>query len=269
MKIEPQLFTAKVMHERLLPRRNSFCYGVYYLALPLAEIDANADFPGVCRERFGLHSFYNKDHGARDGSKLQTWLEQILGKFNLGNLVADVMVLSFPRVLGYVFNPVSFWLCYDSNRELIAVLCEVNNTFGETHSYLCFNEDHTPLLADQWLSAEKVFHVSPFLPREGSYDFRFSVDERCVEIWINYINDDGQTQLITSLSGDMTSLTKASLLKAFICHPLVTLKAIYLIHWQALKLIAKGIGYVPKPKQHSERVSSVRLTKVNLPDSSP
>jgi hypothetical protein len=152
-----------------------------------------------------------------------------------------------PRVLGYAFNPVSFWLCLDEKKNIRAVLCDVNNTFGENHKYLCSNEKASVIKPEHWIEAEKLFHVSPFLKREGKYEFRFSLKNKDLKIWINFYNKEGKKQLITSLIGTLESLTKHSLRKNFWKHPLVTLKTIYLIHWQALKLILKGIKYIPKP----------------------
>ena len=253
MELSPQIFTAKVMHKRLLPKVNAFTYGVYYLALPLHEPV----------ERRGLLSFRAKDHGARDGGDLQDWIREILRDYGLNDITASIQLIAMPRILGYGFNPVSFWLCFDNEQQLRAVLCEVNNTFGETHSYLCANADRRPIQADDWLQAQKLFHVSPFLPREGSYQFRFAYQGESLGVWIDYYNAQGQKQLVTSLTGTLEPLSEAALRRAFWRHPLVTVKTIGLIHWQALKLVAKGIRYIPKPAQLLQRLSSTRnLTKL-------
>src|SRR5690606_38101332 len=106
------------------------------------------------------------------------------------------------------------------------VISEVHNTFGEQHSYICMNQDHTPITADSWLDADKLFHVSPFLPRDGSYKFRFDVQDKQLGIWIDYYDKDGKKQLITSLMGRLQPMTDSSLRQVFWRHPLVTLKAI-------------------------------------------
>lgn len=256
---KPNILFAKTMHKRLFPKVNAFVYGVYYLALPLSQLQ-NLTIP---YNRPGLLSFYDKDHGARDGSNLESWASHILKQYGITQADGEIMLICMPRILGYVFNPVSFWLCYDRSENLRAVLCEVNNTFGETHTYLCAHPDQRPIKTKDTLRGEKLFHVSPFMQREGHYEFRFDIDQQRFNAWIDFYNQEGKKQLITSLNGDFTTLSKKSLRKAFWGYPLVTLKTIALIHWQAFKLVLKGISYVPKPAQKKEKLSATEnLTKV-------
>ena len=168
------------------------------------------------------------------------------------------MLITMPRVLGYVFNPVSFFMCMDEKRQLRAVICEVHNTFGEQHNYICARADHAPIAPDEWLQADKIFHVSPFLPRDGHYKFRFVFAENGLGIWIDYYDAKNNKQLLTSLSGKFVALEAASLRKVFWFYPLVTIKVIGLIHWQAVKLISKGIKYIGKPLQLIEKISATR-----------
>ncbi len=237
--IAPQLYTAKVMHKRFFPKENAFHYGVYYLAMPLPAVP----IPGW------LASFHLKDLGLRDGSDPTPWVRGILSDYGLNNITQDIVLVTMPRVLGYVFNPVSFYLCLDAAGQLRAVLCEVHNTFGEQHSYLCAHADHRPLLATDWLEAQKVFHVSPFLPVNGHYKFRFDLQNDKMGIWIDYYDVAANKQLMTSLMGSFSPLTPQSLRQAFWRHPLVAVKAIVLIHWQAVKLLVKGVPYIKKPVQ--------------------
>ena len=160
-----------------------------------------------------------------------------------------------PRIMGFVFNPVSFWLCHDEQNQLRAIIYEVNNTFGETHSYVCAKHDGTIIKEDDWIIARKEFHVSPFLPREGHYQFRINSVNKKIGLWIDYYNKEGERTLTTSLKGTLEPLTQVSVKKAFWRTPLVTMQAISLIHWQALKLKAKGIQFFSLPKQKKERVS--------------
>lgn len=253
MEIAPQIFTAKVMHKRLFPRENGFTYGVYYLALPLPA----AAIPG------SLVRFDAADLGYRDGSDPSTYAKSILAKYGLEKETQHIMLITMPRVLGYVFNPVSFYLCLDISKRLKAVIAEVHNTFGEQHTYLCAHTNHAPIEADDWLEAAKLFHVSPFLEREGHYRFRFSLQEKKLGIWIDYFDKEKNKQLLTSLTGNLQPLTKQSLRKAFWSHPLVTLKTILLIHWQALKVVRKRIRYIKKPEQYEKKISSTyNLTKM-------
>lgn len=261
-----QLLRAKVMHKRLWPKVNRFTYGIYYLALPLHQLDQLQDGWRRGYNRPALVSFHDRDHGPRDGSPLLPWIRTILQNHNLNEVDGPVVLMCMPRVLGYVFNPVSFWLCHDRAGQLRAVLCEVNNTFGETHSYLCRHGDGRPLGEADDLRAEKVFHVSPFLPREGDYQFRFSCARQSFGVWIDYFAKNGQLQLATSVLGQLVPLDRRSLRRAFWGTPLLTLRAIFLIHWQALKLLAKGIRYVPKPNQLAPRLSQT-LNKFNPAES--
>jgi len=256
MAIGASIFNANVAHKRLFPKVNSFNYNIYYIALPLEKINdiANSKL-AIAINKYATLSFYQKDHGNKDGSNLEEWIRGILKKYKINEHVKDITLIAMPRVFGYVFNPVSFWMCFDKNDRLIAILSEVNNTFGESHSYLCYNKDLSEIKKDNYIESEKLFHVSPFLKREGHYKFRFSLKEDKLGIWIDFYDKDGNKQLITSLIGSLSPLTKSNLRKAFLTHPMVTFKTIILIHWQAIKLLVKGIKYIPKPKQLKNKTS--------------
>lgn len=234
------------MHRRLFPKENSFIYKLYYLALPLPA-------PTI---RSSLVSFDPKDLGYKNGSDPEIFVKTILAQYGLEKKISDIMLITMPSVLEYVFNPVSFYFCLDSNKEIRAVIAEVHNTFGEQHSYLCARADHSAITSTEWLEAKKVFHVSPFLERNGSYRFRFSLQENKLSIWIDYFDKEKRKQLVTSLRGSLHPLNKSSLNKVFWSYPLITLKTIVLIHWQALKLLSKNIRYIVKPKQHKKKVSA-------------
>jgi len=256
--VEPQIFFGKVMHGRLFPKRNSFTYGLYYLVFPLSKIK-NLPIP---YNRFAPLSFYDRDHGHCDGSDLESWARNVLADYKI-KADGEMILMCMPRVFGYVFNPVSFWFCHDNDGVLRAVLCEVHNTFGERHTYLCAHEDHRPITHDDILQGKKVFHVSPLLKREGHYEFRFDISGDRFGIWINFFDGNGKKQLVTSLIGEQEPMNLASLRKAFYAYPLVTFKAITLIHWQALKLLVKGIKYISRPAQKPECVSATdNLTKM-------
>lgn len=243
---EAQLFIADVMHSRIFPKKNSFGYGIYYLALPLPAPPLNGF----------LNSFDPADVGPRDGSDPLPWVQTILSDHGIAAQINHITLFTMPRVCGYVFNPVSFYFCFAHDKSLKAVLCEVHNTFGEQHSYLCMNEQSAPIMPDQWLVAEKLFHVSPFLERSGHYKFRFDLNQNKVGVFIDYYDETGSRQLATSLTGTLEPLTAQTLRRAFWSHPLVTLKAIGLIHWQALKLILKGIRHISKPEQKTPTITT-------------
>lgn len=263
--IQPSLMFGEVMHRRLFPKVNGFKYGIYYLALPLSQVK---NIKNLKINKFSALSFHTKDHAARKGDNLEQWARDILAQYKIDKADGDIILIALPRIFGYVFNPISYWMCLDKNQNLRAVICEVNNTFGQTHSYLCAHEDQRSIDNKDWLRSDKIFHVSPFLQRTGEYKFRFDWrpdDPKGVKFgsWVDYYDENGEKQLITSLIGRFSPLDKSQLRRAFWGYPLVTFKAITLIHWQALKLVAKKIKYVPKPAQKEEKLSATdNLTKM-------
>ena len=259
MDITPRLLTGHVMHKRFFPKENGFTYGIYYIAVPLSKIHALDHGWRFGVNRFALSGFYEKDHGPRDGSSLETWMRHILAERNIA-VDGEIILLCMPRVLHHVFNPVSFWLCHDAAGKLVAVLYEVNNTFGETHSYLCSAPDG--ITGNTWLNAEKVFHVSPFLPREGSYQFRITQNDDKFGVWINYHAGDGRLQLATALTGVFAPWSADSLHKVYWRYPLVSLIALIRIHWHAVRLLLKGVRYIKKPIQNKDRLSTNDITKM-------
>ena len=257
MGVKPKLLFGTVMHGRLFPRRNSFSYGIYYLSIPLSQVK---ELP-IAHNRFAALSFCDRDHGACDGSELEEWARCILKEYDIHEADGEITLICMPRILGYVFNPVSFWLCHDQAGNIRAVLCEVHNTFGERHTYLCAHEDHKAITSDETMKGEKLFHVSPFLERQGFYKFRFDVTTEEFRVRIDYYNEENKKQLVTSLIGKMETMDSDNLRKAFWGYPLVTLKSIMLIHWQAIKLLVKGIKYISRPAQKPERLSATENLK--------
>jgi DUF1365 family protein len=245
---------AVVVHHRARPRENAFRYKVTYLCLDLDALESAAG-RWLKLDRPGLVSFHRADHGARDGSDLKAWLRGILDEHGLGAICdGGIILMTMPRMLGYVFNPVSFWFCRDGAGELRAVLCEVNNTFGETHCYLVCHASHRVLQPDEWLDGRKVFHVSPFLPVEGSYRFRFRLDGRIVHVDVNY-HDAGGLMLATSVGGWREPLEDRTILHRFLGNPTMTIGVVARIHWQALKLWKKRARFYRKPTPPPEFVT--------------
>ena len=257
MGIAHRLIQGQVMHKRTLPKVNAFSYGIYYLAL---NLDALNNMP-LAYNRFAAMSFYDKDHGARDGSDLKIWAKKILDDFDLHKADGEIVLVCMPRIFGYVFNPVSFWVCYDASGDIRAILSEVHNTFGERHTYICAHDDQRPITDTDIMAADKDFHVSPFLERTGHYRFRFKASDRSFGAWIDYYNNEENKQLITSLLGTFSPMMKKDLRHVFWRYPLVPMKAILLIHWQALKIITKRIPYISKPQQNEKTIT---ITRINL-----
>jgi len=140
-----------------------------------------------------------------------------------------ILLMAQPRVMGHVFNPVSFWLCQDADGALRVVIAEVSNTFGDRHSYLCHREDLAPLTREDTVQASKIFHVSPFQPVEGGYTFRFDIRDDRIGIWIDYSQGNGG--LIATLTGPRRPLTTASILRTCLRAPFGSRRVLALIHW--------------------------------------
>lgn len=241
----PALFFGGVMHARLRPRRNRFRYGVFFLRVRVDQpLGLRRALLSV--NRFNLFSFFLRDHGPRDGSALEPWIRGLLAREGVCRADGEIWLQAFPRVLGYVFNPVSFWLCHDRAGALRAVLCEVNNTFGEHHNYLLAHPDERPIRQGDWLAARKVFHVSPFCEVSGGYRFRFDIAPDAASIRIDY-HDGAGPLLVTAVRGRAAALTERNLLRAFAFYPWMTLGVILRIHWQALRLWVKGVPFFSKP----------------------
>jgi DUF1365 family protein len=241
----PAIYFGQVMHLRQQPAHNRFLYRVFFLRCRLADLD-RLQSRLLSRNRWNLFSLHDADYGPRDGTPLEPWLRRLLAAHGVHNTDGDIELQTFPRVLGYVFNPISFWLCRDRAGGLRAVLCEVSNTFGEHHNYLIKHDDGRVIGARDWLTARKVFHVSPFFEVSGDYRFRFADADGACSFRVDYHDHDHQL-LQTSVGGRARPLTTAHLLTAFISYPWMTLAVIARIHYQALKLWLKRVRFVSKP----------------------
>ncbi|MFK8068439.1 MAG: DUF1365 domain-containing protein [Gammaproteobacteria bacterium] len=257
MAIEANILLGEVRHKRLFPKLNEFRYKIYNIGIPLSKID---QIP-IAYNRKAIQSFYDRDHGDCDGSNLEAWARKILSDQGLNEADGEIFLVCMPRIIGYVFNPVSFWFCFDKSEALRAVLCEVHNTFGEKHTYLCVNKDYEPITSEDTLEGQKLFHVSPFLEREGHYKFKFNISNEKFAVSINYFDSNHEEKLLTSLSGKLVPMTETSCRMVLWKYPLVTVKAIVLIHWQALKLVLKGVCYIKKPLQKKQVISSTNGLK--------
>lgn len=200
MMSDIKVMFGEVMHRRLFPRVNGFRYPIFYLSVPIMpDMPARGDWR-VGINRRALMSFYDIDHGDRTPGNLHRWIMSILTDHGVAD-ITDIRLICLPRTMGYVFNPVSFWMCRDQSGDLRAVLCEVNNTFGETHAYLCVPSPGEKISAETRVQAQKLFHVSPFLPREGHYQFRFDDRPDKTGMWIDYYDGSGEKQVLTALTG--------------------------------------------------------------------
>jgi DUF1365 family protein len=238
-----------VYHKRYTPAIHHFSHKIFYIALNINAFKT----PPVSRffsiNSWNLFSIFLKDYGFQTITDAKTYVMETLSSFKIDtNSVTNIVLLTLPRVLGYVFNPVSFWLCLNQDEELIAVYVEVNNTFGERHGYVCCGDLNQPISKNQIITRNKVFHVSPFCQVEGYYEFRFDMSSQKINIDINYLKKNDPI-ITTSIRGKRTPFLDKNLLKYFFIYPFQTLKVIFLIHYHAFLLWFKKVAYVKKPKK--------------------
>ncbi len=242
---------AETYHGRRGATKNAFRYSIDYV---LTDAESQVRTPALfSRNRGNLMSLQDRDHGgAPKQGKGAAWVRDILSAFDIHDAVR-IELLAQPRVLGHVFNPVSFWLCYNADDALTTVIAEVTNTFGDRHSYLCRHDDGRTITKDETLSAQKLMHVSPFQPIEGGYTFRFDIQPDSIGIWIDYARGNGG--LIATLTGPRKPITNGAIIKAVLRRPFGSRRVLALIHWQALKLWFKGATFRSQPEPPTEEVS--------------
>lgn len=249
----PLLGTGDVRHARLRPVANRFVYPTYFLLLPMRSLRARPA-PSLARNRFGLLSFHDADHGDGRADSL-AWLDAVLAGEGIDDAGGEVWLQCFPRVLGFTFKPVSFWYCHRADETLAAVVVEVNNTFGERHCYLLAGTD---LAFGREMRAAKTFHVSPFCAVAGEYRFRFlrsgahpqgDPARRSLPRIVARIDhhDEHGALLQTSVSGQLRPLSPRLVRSVFLRIPFLTLGVVARIHWQALRLWAKRVPFLKKP----------------------
>jgi uncharacterized protein len=239
-------------HARRGGPANAFRYGVDYV---LIDAEADAPTPALfARNRFNLLAVHDRDHGGkRAAGEGAAWARRVFEKNSLYlGEKSRILLLTQPRFLGYLFNPVSFWLAMEGDA-LRAVIAEVNNPFGDRHSYLCANPGYAPIAPGDTLTASKALHVSPFQRVAGDYRFRFAVTPERIAIQITLT--DGDNGLTATLQGTLTALTNARILRSSLRRPAGALRTIALIYWQALKLKLKGARYRTRPEPPTEEIT--------------
>ena len=237
------IYTGTVIHKRFKPKIHSFNYKVFSLLIDLSELDLlDKNLKLFSYNKFNIISFYNKDHGPRDGSSLKNWVIDNLEKNHIKTNGIQIKLLCYPRIFGYVFNPLSVFYVYDKNKDLISILYEVKNTFGEQHTYVFKSKKDQNLIQHV---CKKKFHVSPFIEMNCVYFFRLLKPGNKISVIIDQNDKEGKI-LYVSQDGVKSELNNNTLIKTYLKHPLMTFKIILAIHFEAFKLWTKGIKYIRK-----------------------
>lgn len=241
------LYPGKVMHQRLTPFRHRFSYSVFSV---LVDIDRLNELRNMSRllsvNSPGVLSFHECDHVETQGETLRQFTDRLLAPAGLERPAARILLLAYPRMFGYVFNPLSTYFAYDRDGRLIAIIYAVRNTFGERHSYVA------PVLADEETPAgirqtrAKIFHVSPFMDMGLRYHFRILPPGRTVRLRIHETAGN-EPVMAATFHADATALTDAMLARCLIRFPLMTMKVMAGIHWEAFKLWLKGARFRTSP----------------------
>jgi DUF1365 family protein len=232
-----------VTHKRFKPKKHFFSYKVFSLLIDLNEIeDLGKKISFFSYNRFNILSFYNIDHGPRNGSSLIKWVKKTLIKAKINVNGGTIKLLCFPRFFGYVFNPLSIFYYYDKYKNLQAILYEVKNTFNEQHTYVFRTKPYSNLILHK---CDKKFYVSPFIEMKTFYNFRLSKPGKSINILIEQKDSKGPL-LIARQLGRKINLNTQNLLYQFLKHPLMSFKIILAIHFEAFRLWTKGIKLVKK-----------------------
>jgi DUF1365 family protein len=241
------LYPGKVMHQRLKPFGHRFSYSVFAL---LVDVDRLGELGRLSRllavNRPGLLSFRESDHVEAEGETLRCFADRLLARAGVEVRAARILLLAYPRMFGYVFNPISTYFAYDAAGELLAIIYAVRNTFGERHSYVA------PVLPGEASPAgirqtrTKIFHVSPFIEMGMRYHFRILPPGKTVRLRIHE-TAGSEPLLAATFNGDAMALTGSNLALYLLRFPFMTLKVMAGIHWEALKLWLKGARFHTSP----------------------
>lgn len=255
--LQSRFYKGMVSHRRLRPKEHRLAYAMTSM---LVDIDELPQLDHQSRlfawNRFAPVSFYDKDHGPRDGSPLRPWIEQQLQAAGIDLEGGRISLLCYPRLFGYVFNPLSIWYCYHQDGSPRTIMYAVNNTWHEQHCYLIpvdadGNPDHAGMLRH---SCDKDFFVSPFMPMEARYDFAISQPGKRCKIGIR-LHQNNDTLLTATFTGHRQAFDRATLWRLAAGTPFMTLKVMAGIHWEALKIWLKGMKIFDHPDKPQDTVS--------------
>ena len=245
------IYDGKVVHRRFKPKEHYFKYKVFSLLIDIDELEIiQKKIKIFSYNKFNIISFFDIDHGPRDGTPIKDWVIDNLKKIGINNEKIQIKLFCYPRIFGYVFNPLSIFFIYDQNSKLISILYEVKNTFGEQHTYV-FKTNDDKIITN---NCTKKFHVSPFINMECQYYFRVLKNSEKISIIIDQNDNEGKL-LYASQDGKAKDFNEKNLIISYISHPLMTLKIIAAIHYEALKLWLKGIKIIKRKLKIKNNIS--------------
>jgi len=248
------IYVGSVMHRRLHPRAHHFRYRAFWFLLDLDELaDLSQRLRWFSHNHANVFSLHDSDHGDGSATPLRVQIERQLAKVGINVSGGQIRLLCMPRTLGYCFNPLSIFFCYRADRTLAAVVYQVHNTFSERHSYVIPVEGQSDALHQR---CRKLFYVSPFLDMDMRYEFRIAGPDDRVTVGI-CVSTPERSVLRAALTGARQSLTDRNLMLVFLTIPVITIKVIAAIHWQALRLWAKGIRLRGRPLPPEQTVTII------------
>ncbi len=252
--METCIYKGFVTHKRFKPIKHFFIYKTFSVLFDLSELEElHKKISIFSYNKFNLFSFYNKDHGDRNGKNLSDWVKSYLKRYDLKFEISKIKLLCFPRIFGYVFNPLSIFYCYEGNK-LKVILYEVKNTFNEQHTYVFSINDNKKIISQH---CEKKFYVSPFIEMETFYNFRLSEPNEQLKVLIK--QTDKKDKILTATQfGKKQKMSTRRLLINFFTHPLMTFKIILGIHYEALRLWKKGAIFQKRKIKIKNNVSLER-----------
>ena len=254
--LSSSLYQTRIFHRRRRPKSHRLSYGAFFLLLDLDELDAmHRRLKWFSFNSFNIFSFYDRDHGPGTSEPLRPWIENYLDQAGVDLQGGSIQALCMPRIFGYVFNPISVYYCYHRDGQMAAVLYEVSNTFGQRHSYLFPVDDSADGLLQH--SCDKRFFVSPFIEVAGSYSFSLRRPGKELYLHIRQADEEGP-MLDAWVNGEKSHISDRTLLLCLIRYPLLTLKVIGGIHWEALKIWLKGVRTVTRPPAPAEPITIVQ-----------
>lgn len=249
-----KIYHGRVFHQRHQPKKHSLSYRVCSFLLDLEELSTlDKQLRYFSYNKFNILSFWDKDFGDKDTRHTRGYAERTLQDAGIDIGGGSIRLLCYPRIFGFAFNPLSVYFCYNQNKELQAIIYEVSNTFGQRHSYLIKTDDHHENVIKH--SCDKEFYVSPFIDMDATYHFTITPPKDVVSVNINQTNSIGPL-LTACFNGKAQNISDRHCLGVIFKYPLMTLKVVAGIHWEAFKLWRKGIKIVNRPSPPEKNITT-------------